>query len=66
MAGKPVLPFPQQNTLTGSLRRWAASAEQPWFQSVWAGSGLGGIRPMSAAQLMATLRQELAQAATRS
>ena len=66
MAGKPVLPFPQQNTLTGSLRQWAASAEQPGFQSVWSGSGLGGIRPMSAAQLMATLKHELARAAIRS
>ena len=66
MAGKPVLPFPQQNTLTGSLRQWAASAKQPGFQSVWSGSGGDKIRPMSAAQLMATLKQELAQAAIRS
>jgi nitronate monooxygenase len=66
MAGKPVLPFPQQNTLTGSLRQWAASAKQPGFQSVWSGSGGDKIRPMSAAQLIATLKQELAQAAIRS
>ena len=66
MAGKPVLPFPQQNTLTGALRRWAASTEQPGFQSVWAGTGCRQIRAMSAARLMATLKQELAQAAIRS
>ena len=66
MAGKPMLPFPQQNTLTGSLRRWAASAEESEFQSVWAGTGAAKVRAMSAAQLMATLKQELAQAAIRS
>ena len=66
MAGKPTLPFPQQNTLTGSLRRWAASAEEPEFQSVWTGTGAGKMRATSAAQLMATLKQELAEAAIRS
>lgn len=65
MVGKPVLPFPQQNTLTGSLRQWAASAEESGFQSIWAGTGGPKIRPMSAAQLMATLKQELVQAGIR-
>ena len=53
MAGKPMLPSPQQNTLTGSLRRWAASAEESEFQSVWAGTGAAKVRAMAAAQLMA-------------
>ena len=66
MAGKPTLPFPQQNTLTGSLRRWAASAEEPEFQSVWAGTGAAKVTATSAGQLMATLKQELVRAAIQS
>ena len=66
MVGKLMLPFPQQNTLTGSLRRWADAAEESEFQSVWAETGAAKVRATSAAQLMATLEQELSQAAIRS
>ena len=63
MADKSVLAFPQQNTLTGALRRWAASAGDVGFQSVWAGTGRSKIRSMPAAQLMATIERELSEAA---
>ena len=58
-SGRPA----QQNTLTGALRRWAASAGDVGFQSVWAGTGRSKIRSMPAAQLMATIERELSEAA---
>jgi nitronate monooxygenase len=63
MADKSVLAFPQQNTLIGALRRWAASAGDVGYQSVWAGTGRSKIRSMPAAQLMATIERELSEAA---
>lgn len=37
MNGKPVLPFPYQNTLTGNLRKKAAEQGDAQFMSLWAG-----------------------------
>ena len=65
IADKIVLAFPQQNTLTGALRRWAASVGDAGFQSVWAGTGHRKIKSLPVAQLMATVEQELSKAATR-
>ena len=40
LAGKPVLPFPQQNTLTGSLRRWLHPPSSQGFKASGRVAGL--------------------------
>ena len=55
-----ILPFPIQNSLTRPMRK----QNDPRFLSLWAGAGVTRARAMPAAQLVATLAQEL-QAARR-
>ncbi|MEH3085506.1 MAG: nitronate monooxygenase [Xylophilus ampelinus] len=60
-----VPPYPVQNALTGALRKAAAAAGDAGHLSLWAGQGVGRIRPMDAAALVAVLRDELDAAAAR-
>jgi nitronate monooxygenase len=50
-----ILPFPVQNTLTRAMRGKGDAR----FFSLWAGTGVARARAMPAAQLMATLIEEL-------
>jgi NAD(P)H-dependent flavin oxidoreductase YrpB (nitropropane dioxygenase family) len=59
MRDKELLEFPLQNTLTGAFRQWAVQQENAEYQSVWAGTGYRGIRPLAAAGLMQALTDEL-------
>ena len=55
MQGKPVLPFPLQNTLTGRIRAAAVAAGDPECQSLWAGTGYANCRDESIAELIERL-----------
>lgn len=59
MHGQPHLPFPLQNTLTSSLRQHALQHDDGEHQSLWAGRAYAQARPMSAAELVNMLEQEL-------
>lgn len=59
MQGKTLLPFPLQNTLTGSLRKWAAQNNNGEYQSLWAGTQYHRCRAMPAAELMQSLAHEI-------
>ena len=59
MQEQAVLPFPIQNTLTGSMRKWASKTNNGEYQSLWAGTQYQRVRAMSAADLMATLGSEI-------
>lgn len=50
--------YPLQNALTGALRRACAQAGRADYLSLWAGQGVGAVRPMQAAALMAVLERE--------
>ena len=50
--------YPVQNALTGALRRTAAAQGRASHLSLWAGQGVGAVRTMPAAQLVATLANE--------
>ena len=50
--------YPVQNALTGALRRAAAEAGDGDYLSLWAGQGVGAVRPLPVAALMALLEQE--------
>ena len=50
--------YPVQNALTGALRRAAAQAGRADYLSMWAGQGVGSVRPMPAAALVQVLVQE--------
>ena len=54
--------YPVQNALTGALRRAAAAQGRASHLSLWAGQGVAAVRPLPAAQLVALLAQEWAQA----
>jgi nitronate monooxygenase len=57
-----ILPFPAQNAFTQDIRRKAAQQGLTDYLSLWAGQGVGLIRPMKAATLVETLMQETAEA----
>lgn len=59
MENKPILPFPAQNTLTSSMRKMAAQANNGEYQSLWAGQAFDKIRVMTASDLMARLSKEM-------
>lgn len=61
---KDVPAYPVQNALTQELRAAAAKAGSADVLSLWAGQGVGAIREMPAADLVATLWEE-ARAALR-
>jgi nitronate monooxygenase len=54
--------YPVQNALTGELRAAAARAGDPEAMSLWAGQGAAMARALSAADLVARLRDEFGAA----
>jgi len=52
MKNKPVLPFPQQNSLTGALRHRSTQIGNPEYQSLWAGTGYPYCRAESVKDLV--------------
>jgi len=62
MQDKTVLPFPIQNTLTGSMRKWATQTNNGEYQSLWAGTAYHRARRMPTADFMAALATEMAHA----
>ena len=65
MANAPQLVFPAQGGLTGKLRAASAKAGKPDFVALWAGQAAPLARELSAAQLVATLRDETIEALDR-
>ena len=59
-----ILPYPIQNSLTRPMRAAAAAQGKAQYLSLYAGTGVGKLRPMPAAELVATLTSELRGAAT--
>ena len=59
MEDKDVLPFPLQNTLTGSLRNFAEKTNNGEFQSLWAGREFKKARALPAGQLISILVSEM-------
>ena len=64
MENQAILPFPLQNTLTGSLRQWAGKTNNGEYQSLWAGAAFQRTRSMPAQDLIKAFMQEIS-AATR-
>jgi nitronate monooxygenase len=60
-----ILPFPLQNSLTRPLRAAAAKQERAEFLSLWAGQGVRLARRQPAAELVARLAKETAEAVER-
>jgi nitronate monooxygenase len=54
-----VLPYPLQNQFTRPMRQAGAQKGDAQVLSLWAGQGVGRLRPMPAGQLVATLQREL-------
>jgi len=54
-----ILPFPLQNSVTRPMRSAAGKKGEAGFLSLWAGSGVTRARAMPAAQLVATLVEEM-------
>ncbi len=52
MRGQPVLPFPLQNTMTGALRAAALAADDPEYQSLWAGTGYIKAKAAHASEIL--------------
>jgi nitronate monooxygenase len=59
-----ILPYPIQNSLTRPMRAAAAAQGKAGYLSLWAGTGVAKIRPIPAADLVATLTAELREART--
>ena len=59
----PILPFPFQNSLTGSLRKAAAAANDTDFMSMWCGQAASLSRRLPAAKLIETMVAEYQEAA---
>ena len=57
-----ILPYPLQNQLTRAMRAAAAQRGDAGFLSLWAGQGVARIRSIPAAELMATLVDEIKSA----
>ena len=62
MQAQTTLPFPIQNTLTGTLRQWAVAQHNAEYQSLWAGTAYAQIRSISTQDLMQQLRDEIGRA----
>jgi nitronate monooxygenase len=58
MKDQTVLPFPIQNTMTASMRRWAVERDQSDYQSLWVGQAFAKSRAMPVKDLMRLLHQE--------
>jgi nitronate monooxygenase len=59
-----LLPYPAQNSFTRDIRRKSAAAGSSDFLSLWAGTGVEGIRQMDAASLVKKLLRETELATT--
>ena len=59
MENQSILPFPLQNTLTGSLRQWASKTNNGEYQSMWAGAAFNRSRTMPAQDLVKVLMKEM-------
>jgi nitronate monooxygenase len=61
MAGREnmILPYPLQNLLTRAMRAAAASRGESGLLSLWAGTGVGRARVLSAAELVKQLVEEM-------
>lgn len=57
-----ILPYPLQNQFTRPMRQAAAQKGEAGMLSLWAGQGVARLRPMPAAQLVATFMRELQDA----
>jgi nitronate monooxygenase len=55
-------PYPLQNAMTRAMRTAAGAANEAGYLSLWAGQGVGRIRPMPAGKLTELLRAELEEA----
>ena len=53
------LPFPWQNAITSPMRKAAAAKNNSDLMAVYTGQGLRMLRPMPAAELIATLEREM-------
>lgn len=62
MQGSQFLPFPIQNTMTASMRRWAVDNDQADYQSLWVGQSFAKSRAMPVHELMTLLNQEYLEA----
>ena len=62
MENQAILPFPLQNTLTGSLRQWASKTNNGEYQSLWAGAAFQRARSMPAQDLIKALMKEISTA----
>ena len=62
MERAPMLAFPAQNKVTGALRAASAKAGKPDFVSMWAGQAAPLARALPAAELIARLEAEAADA----
>ena len=62
MADAPHLVFPAQNKVTGPLRAASAKAGKPDFVAMWAGQAAPLARALPAAELIAALEAETAEA----
>ena len=58
MMHRALMPFPMQNTLTGSMRQQATRQQNGEYQSLWAGANFPKSRAMSVQALMTTLYDE--------
>jgi nitronate monooxygenase len=62
MEHAPTLAFPAQNKVTSALRAASAKAGKPDFVSMWAGQAAPLARALPAAELIARLETETADA----
>ena len=59
LAGRTDLPpYPVLNAMTRELRQTAAARDDSSFLSLWAGQGVGGLRPVPAGELVDLLARE--------
>lgn len=58
---EPLLPYPLQYSISGSLRKQAAEMRNPAFMAMWSGQGIGLIKPSSATELMHRLITDSAE-----
>ena len=58
---EPLLPYPLQYAVSGTLRKQATQTGNPEFMAMWSGQGVGLINPSSANELMQELITDSAE-----
>jgi nitronate monooxygenase len=58
MKNEAILPYPAQNAFTRDIRQKAAQQGRAQYLSLWAGQGVGQLRPMPARELVDVLVAE--------